>query len=100
MYQTCLFPYSQKLKPDFESWYKLGYTLHHELIHAYHHSSGMYLKWMNAAGGEATGVWYAHYMSEYLAYKASYEITGDILFLYESDNNKIDADNEYKVWGK
>ena len=85
---------------SFKDIYTFGKSIHHELIHVYHHVSGMYQGWLNTAGGDVTGLWYARYMSEHYAYKGSYLVTGDMNYYYRAENYLIDASNECKIWCK
>ena len=85
---------------SFKDIYTFGETIHHELVHVYHHVSGIYQGWINKAGGEPRGILYAKFMSEHYAYAESYKVTGNLIWKFESENNLIDANNECKVWCK
>ena len=80
---------------SFKDIYTFGETIHHELIHVYHHVSGMYQGWMNQAGKAGISHYdalrYANRMSEYYASLESYRMTNDIIFHFNSENNLIDA---------
>ena len=76
---------------SFKDVYTFGVTIHHELIHAYHHVSGMYQRWLKQAGNGMNALFYANRMSEHYAYAETYRVTGEFQWYHLIENNLIDA---------